>query len=85
MSAGEGRLLNAEEVARLIGMTPDYVYALSRRGRIPTITFGRTRRYRRESIEVWLEELEAGRIEPDRINGGGRQSGPPRTRRVANG
>jgi len=28
-------------------MTPEYVYALSRRGRIPTITFGRARRYRR--------------------------------------
>ena len=56
------RLLTAEQVADLIGMTPDYVYALSRRGRIPTITFGRTRRYRREAIEQWLIEQERGTI-----------------------
>jgi excisionase family DNA binding protein len=53
------RLLTAEEVADVIGMTADYVYALSRRGTIPTITFGRTRRYRREAIEEWLSDLEA--------------------------
>lgn len=51
-------LLTAEQVAEMIGMTTDYVYELSRRGRIPTITFGRTRRYRREGIEQWLAEIE---------------------------
>jgi excisionase family DNA binding protein len=61
-SDGNGRdpLLTAEQVAEMIGMTTDYVYALSRRGRIPTITFGRTRRYRREAIERWLVEIEHG-------------------------
>ena len=52
------RLLTAEEVAGMIGMRVDYVYALSRRGRIPTITFGRQRRYRREAVTRWLEEIE---------------------------
>jgi excisionase family DNA binding protein len=52
-------LLRAEQVADMIGMTTDYVYELSRRGRIPTITFGRTRRYRREAIEQWLAEIES--------------------------
>lgn len=55
-------LLTAEQVAALIGMRVDYVYELSRRGRIPTITFGRTRRYRREAIERWLIEQERGTI-----------------------
>lgn len=56
---GEGeQLLQAADVADMIGMTTDYVYELSRRGRIPTITFGRQRRYRREAIVEWLEELE---------------------------
>ena len=55
-------LLNAEQVAQMIGMRVDYVYELSRRGRIPTITFGRTRRYRREAIEQWLAEIERGSI-----------------------
>jgi hypothetical protein len=36
------------------------VYEQSRRGRIPTVTLGRYRRYRREAIERWLDELEAG-------------------------
>ena len=63
-SSGDGHepLLTAEQVAELIGMRVDYVYALSRRERIPTITFGRTRRYRREAIEQWLAEIERGGI-----------------------
>jgi predicted DNA-binding transcriptional regulator AlpA len=32
-------LLSAEEVAEMIGMTSEYVYDLSRHGRIPTIIF----------------------------------------------
>ncbi len=52
------QLLSAEEVAEMIGMTKGYVYDLSRRGRIPSITFGRHRRYRRESVVRWLEDLE---------------------------
>ena len=56
--AGGEQLLSAAEVAEMIGMTKEYVYELSRRGRIPTITFGRHRRYRREAVVRWLEELE---------------------------
>jgi excisionase family DNA binding protein len=58
LKAADDHLLNAEEVAEMIGMTRDYVYDLSRRGRIPTITFGRRRRYRREAVDKWLEDLE---------------------------
>jgi len=57
---GETRmLLTAEEVAELIGMGVDWVYAESRNGRIPTVKLGRYRRYRREAIEAWLRQLEA--------------------------
>jgi excisionase family DNA binding protein len=63
------KLLTAEEVAEIVGMTPDYIYTLSRRGRIPTITFGRQRRYRRESIDQWLSELERGSLAADHRNG----------------
>ena len=52
------RLLSADEVAELIGMTRSYVYDLSRRGQIPTITFGRQRRYRRQAVLRWLDEIE---------------------------
>jgi excisionase family DNA binding protein len=53
------RLMTAEQVAELLGMDVEWVWKMSRRGEIPTITFGRFRRYRREAILRWLEELES--------------------------
>jgi excisionase family DNA binding protein len=55
-----GSLLTAPQVADLLGVPTSWVYEQSRRGRIPTVTLGRYRRYRREAIERWLDELEAG-------------------------
>jgi excisionase family DNA binding protein len=57
-----GRLLTAEEVAEIIGMRVDYVYALSRRGQIPHLRFGRTLRFRAEAIEGWLRAGERGTL-----------------------
>jgi excisionase family DNA binding protein len=51
-------LLTAGDVAELLGVPKSWVYEQSRAGRIPTVTLGRYRRYRRERIEAWLEELE---------------------------
>ena len=53
------RLMTAEQVAELVGMDVEWVWKMSRRGEIPTITFGRFRRYRREAILRSLEELES--------------------------
>jgi len=53
------RLMNAEQVADLLGMDVEWVWKMSRRGQIPTITLGRSRRYRREAILRWLEEQES--------------------------
>lgn len=53
-------LLTAAEVAELLGVPTSWVYQQSRAGRIPTVTLGRYRRYRREAIEAWLENIEAG-------------------------
>ena len=59
----EGRsgdaLLTAHQVAEILGVPTSWVYEQSRSGRIPTVTLGRYRRYRREAIEGWLRELEA--------------------------
>ncbi len=54
-----GSLLTAAEVADLLGVPKSWVYEQSRRGRIPTVTLGRYRRYRREAIEAWVAEIEA--------------------------
>jgi len=53
-----GTLLTASEVAELLGVPKSWVYEQSRTGRIPTVTLGRYRRYRREAIEAWLREIE---------------------------
>lgn len=58
-AADPDTLLTAEEVARMLGVTPGWVYAQSRSGLIPTVTLGRYRRYRREAIEGWLRDIEA--------------------------
>jgi len=47
-------LLTASEVAELLGVPVSWVYEQSRRGRIPTVTLGRYRRYRRDAIERWI-------------------------------
>lgn len=54
-----GRLMNADEVARMLGVPKTWVYEQSRKGRIPTVTLGRYRRYRSEAIAAWVREREA--------------------------
>ena len=54
-----GSLMTATEVAEFLGVPVSWVYEQSRRGRIPTVTLGRYRRYRRDAVEDWIEELEA--------------------------
>lgn len=52
--------MTAADVAELLGVPTSWVYEQSRQGRIPTVTLGRYRRYRREAIELWVQELEEG-------------------------
>ena len=57
---GPSPLLEAEDVARYIGMTADWVYREVRAGRMPHIRLGRYVRFRRESIDAWLLARERG-------------------------
>ena len=54
------RLLEAEDVAGILGMTTDWVYREVRAKRLPHIRLGRYVRFRRESINAWLEACERG-------------------------
>jgi excisionase family DNA binding protein len=54
----EPALLPAPDVARMLGVPTSWVYEQSRRDRIPTVTLGRCRRYRREAIDDWIREIE---------------------------
>jgi excisionase family DNA binding protein len=52
------RLMTAAEVADLLGVRTEWVREQSRRGRIPTVALGRYRRYRRDAILHWLDQIE---------------------------
>jgi excisionase family DNA binding protein len=51
-------LLTAEEVASLLQVTPAWVYAETRRRRIPHIRLGRYVRYRRLALQAWMDDME---------------------------
>ena len=53
-------LLTASEVAALLQVPTSWVYAQTRTGRIPHVRVGRYCRYRADSIEQWIAELERG-------------------------
>lgn len=58
-----GKLLEADDVADLLGVPRTFVYALARRGAIPVVRVGeRYVRFRAEAIEQWI----AGQEEPVR-------------------
>ena len=54
------RLLEVEDVANFLGMRTDWVYREVRAGRLPHIRLGRAVRFRRESIEAWIQSRERG-------------------------
>jgi len=56
--AGTDGLLTADEVAALLQVTPAWVYAETRKRRIPHLRLGRYVRYRRSAIDAWMEEVE---------------------------
>jgi excisionase family DNA binding protein len=66
--AAVSRLLDADQVAEMLGVPKTWVYEQSRKGLIPTVELGRYRRYRREAIEEWIRDREtsgtAGRRMP---------------------
>jgi excisionase family DNA binding protein len=55
-----GPLLTASEVAELLAVKESWVREATRNGRLPHLRLGRYRRYRREDIERWLEDQQAG-------------------------
>jgi excisionase family DNA binding protein len=72
-----GPLLTAEDVAAILGMGTDWIYAEVRAGRIPHVRLGRYVRFRAESIDQWIRDLERGAT----INGGERRPGAAGTAR----
>jgi excisionase family DNA binding protein len=60
---GGGRLLTADDVAEVLGVPRTFVYALARRGDIPTVRVGeRYVRFRTQALQEWIERQETNRI-----------------------
>jgi excisionase family DNA binding protein len=56
------RLLTADDVAALLGVPRGFVYALSRRGELPTVRVGdRYVRYRAQTVDEWIAGQESTR------------------------
>lgn len=57
-----GRLLAVDDVAVLLGVPRTFVYALARRGDLPTVRVGgRYVRFRAQSIQEWIAGQESTR------------------------
>jgi excisionase family DNA binding protein len=54
------RLLDAAEVAAMLGVPVRWVRDATRDGRLPCVKLGRYRRYRREALITWVQAQEAG-------------------------
>ncbi len=55
-------LFTADEVAAVLGVPRTYVYALARRGELPTVRVGeRYVRFRGQALESWIVEHESSR------------------------
>ena len=58
--ADRDQLLTADDVAELMRVTRAWVYAETRRDRLPHLRLGRYVRYRRAAIEAWIRTVERG-------------------------
>lgn len=62
----EDRLLNASEVAQILGVSPQRVYELARQRKsngFPVVTLGeRQYRFSRNHLTTWLENASIGRL-----------------------
>lgn len=57
-----GRLFCADEVAAVLGVPRTFVYALARRGELPTVRIGeRYVRFRSGALDAWIEAQETTR------------------------
>lgn len=57
-----GRLLGVDDVAGLLGVPRTFVYALARRGELPTVRVGeRYVRFRAQAIQEWIVGQESSR------------------------
>jgi len=55
-------LLDAAEVAQLLGVPTSWVYAEARAGRFPHVRVGRYRRFARPAVDAWISDHQRGPV-----------------------
>ena len=57
-------LLNVKQVAQYLQLKQSTIYSWAQEGKIPAIKIGRTWRFRRSDLDVWLEQHLKGEVKP---------------------
>jgi excisionase family DNA binding protein len=52
------KLLNAEQVATLLGVPESWVREQTRKGKLPCVELGRYRRYKLDHVLEWIDQQE---------------------------
>lgn len=62
-------IMTAEEVADYLGLHRETVYVYAKSGRLPAFKIGYSWRFRKNSIDKWLDEQERGNLERNEKRG----------------
>ncbi len=53
-------LMDAKQVAQILGMSPHWIYREAKAGRIPCVKLGRKIKFVRKVIEAWIARIGNG-------------------------
>ncbi|MFN2470978.1 MAG: helix-turn-helix domain-containing protein [Gaiellaceae bacterium] len=53
--ATDRRMLTADQLAALLGLSTDWVYERAAAGELPSYKLGASRRFRESEVEAWLQ------------------------------
>ena len=57
-------LLRPEQVAKVLGCSKPFIYALARRGELPSVVMGRAVRFDPSDVAVFIEKRRSVRLRP---------------------
>lgn len=70
MQSNAGPVLTVDELAEYLKIPKSTLYKLAQEGKIPGQKVGRHWRFRKETIDRWLDETQKRRGRPDEGEGG---------------
>ncbi|MFH1931377.1 MAG: helix-turn-helix domain-containing protein [Pseudomonadota bacterium] len=61
MNANSNAIMSIDELSDYLKISKSTLYKLSQEGKIPSQKVGRHWRYRKEAIDIWLDEFRANK------------------------